>query len=77
MRQTVTLRVEDAGDGISPADRDRIFTPFTRVAGDERGVGLGLSLVRQIARLHGGDAVVADDPATGRPGFEVTLSAKS
>ena len=73
---SVVLRVEDAGDGISPADRDRVFTPFTRVAGDERGAGLGLSLVRQIARLHGGDAVVADDPASGRAGFEVTLPAK-
>lgn len=71
-----TLRVEDAGDGVPPADRDRIFTPFTRVAGDDRGAGLGLSLVRQIARLHGGEAVVADDPATGRPGFEAWLPAK-
>ncbi|HET7715068.1 MAG TPA: HAMP domain-containing sensor histidine kinase [Bauldia sp.] len=70
---TVTLRVEDQGRGIAPADRDRIFTPFTRAAGDERGAGLGLSLVRQIARLHGGEAAVADDPATGRSGFEVTL----
>ena len=50
--------------GVPHADRARIFTPFTRVAGDERGAGLGLSLVRQIARLHGGDAVVADDPVT-------------
>lgn len=73
---TVTLRVEDAGPGIAPADRDRIFTPFTRVAGDERGAGLGLSLVRQIARLHGGDAVVTDDPIGRRAGFEVSLSAK-
>jgi signal transduction histidine kinase len=62
---------------VPPADRDRVFTPFTRVAGDGGGAGLGLSLVRQIARLHGGDAVVADDPATGRAGFEVTLPAKS
>jgi len=73
---SATLRVEDGGDGVPAADRDRIFVPFTRVAGDERGAGLGLSLVRQIARLHGGDAVVADDPASGRAGFEVTLPAK-
>lgn len=72
----VTLRVEDAGDGVPPADRDRIFTPFTKVAGDERGAGLGLSLVRQIARLHGGDALVTDDPATGRSGFEVSIPSK-
>lgn len=75
--RTATLRVMDEGAGIAPADRDRIFTPFTRVAGDEGGAGLGLSLVRQIARLHGGDAVVAEDPATGRAGFEVTLPLKA
>jgi signal transduction histidine kinase len=72
---SATLRIDDAGAGIDLADRDRIFTPFTRVAGDERGAGLGLSLVRQIARLHGGDAVVADDSVSGRAGFEVTLPA--
>jgi len=73
---STTLRVEDDGDGVPHADRARIFTPFTRVAGDERGAGLGLSLVRQIAKLHHGNAVVADDPVTGRAGFEVTLPAK-
>ena len=41
-----TLRVEDAGAGVPPADRDRVFTPFTRVAGDGGGAELGLSLVR-------------------------------
>ena len=74
--KSVTLRVEDGGNGNPHADRARIFTPFTRATGDERGAGLGLSLVRQIARLHGGDAIVADHPVTGRTGFEVTLPAK-
>ncbi len=32
--------------------------PFYRLGGDRKGAGLGLSLVRGIARLHGGDAVV-------------------
>ncbi len=72
---SATLRVEDGGIGVPSADRDRVFAPFFRVAGDERGAGLGLSLVRQIARLHHGDAVVADDPVSGRAGFEVTLPA--
>jgi len=36
-----------------------VFTPFYRLAGDTEGAGLGLALVQQIARLHGGDAVVA------------------
>ena len=67
------LRVEDAGEGVAPEDRERVFVPFARIAGDERGAGIGLSLVRQIARLHGGEASVADDPSTGRAGFEVRL----
>ncbi|MCB1501152.1 MAG: HAMP domain-containing histidine kinase [Bauldia sp.] len=69
------LRVEDAGPGVPEVDRDRVFTPFYRLAGDDQGAGLGLSLVRQIARLHGGDAVVADNPDSGRAGFEVRLPA--
>ena len=40
------------------SERERVFTPFHRLGHDGKGAGLGLSLVRQIARLHGGDAVV-------------------
>ena len=53
------LRVCDRGPGVSQAERERIFEPFYRPAGArerEGGVGLGLALVRQIARRHGGDA---------------------
>ena len=46
------IRVCDAGAGVAPADRERIFEPFN----SKRGTGLGLALVRQIARRHGGDA---------------------
>ena len=53
-----------------------MFRPFYRPrdAGEPRGTGLGLSLVRQIARRHGGDArcAVTDE---GRNGFVVTLPA--
>jgi signal transduction histidine kinase len=54
----VVLRVCDRGPGVPEAERERIFEPFYRLAGaSERagGVGLGLALVRQIARKHGGD----------------------
>ena len=54
------LDVIDAGAGIPAAERERVFTPFT--GWRDEGTGLGLSLVRQIARLHGGDAVVAPRP---------------
>jgi signal transduction histidine kinase len=55
----VRLRVCDRGPGVPPEERDRIFAPFYRPASRppaEGGSGLGLALVRQIARGHGGDA---------------------
>jgi len=70
------IDVVDAGAGIPESERERVFTPFYRLDGEARGTGLGLSLVRQIARLHGGDAVVA--PRPGQPScFRVTLPARA
>jgi signal transduction histidine kinase len=60
----VELMVTDDGPGIPPADRERVFDRFTRL--DESrswvdgGFGLGLAIVRDVARAHGGDVVVAD-----------------
>jgi signal transduction histidine kinase len=56
---SAVLEVADHGEGIAEAERERVFTPFHRPNADATGAGLGLSLVRQIARLHGGDAVAA------------------
>jgi signal transduction histidine kinase len=51
------MTVSDHGPGIDEHDRERIFTPFYRAPGSKGGgAGLGLALVRQIARQHGGDA---------------------
>jgi signal transduction histidine kinase len=59
--RVVEVRIADRGPGV-PADmRERIFEPFFRLPGHaerEGGVGLGLSLVRQIAQRHGGSARV-------------------
>lgn len=66
------LDVIDAGPGIPPSQREQVFAPFYRLAGDPRGAGLGLSLVRQIARLHGGDAV-AEATFEAPSCFKVTL----
>ncbi len=56
--RAVVLRVEDAGPGIAPAERERVFEPFYRGAAAQRndtpGSGLGLSLVRRVAQAHGG-----------------------
>jgi signal transduction histidine kinase len=54
----VEVRVCDRGPGVPPTHTERIFEPFFRLPGHaerEGGVGLGLSLVRQIARRHRGD----------------------
>ena len=48
------LRVSDTGPGVPPDIRERLFEPF--VTGRGEGTGLGLAVVRDIARAHGGDA---------------------
>jgi signal transduction histidine kinase len=54
------LTVSDGGPGIPPGEQERVFAPFYRPVGSQpRGSGLGLALVRQIARQHGGDAIGA------------------
>jgi signal transduction histidine kinase len=71
-RESTAISVFDHGPGIAAADRDRIFEPFYRAGNKIGGSGLGLALVRQIARRHGGD-VAPVSTGTGRTGFVVTL----
>ena len=59
----VEIRVCDHGPGVPQAEREHVFEPFYRHADAREGAGLGLALVRQIARRHGGDARCA--PAEG------------
>lgn len=68
------LAVRDRGPVIGEAARERLFSPFYRIPGRDgaKGTGLGLALVRQIARRHGGD--VGYDPERGSC-FTVTLPA--
>jgi signal transduction histidine kinase len=71
----VALEVRDHGPGVPEAERQKIFEPFYRVAGTAesgRGSGLGLALVRQIARRHGGEAECREAPGGGSL-FVVTL----
>jgi len=73
----IEVRVSRTGDGaengrlrprrgVPEAERERVFDPFYRRTGTKEiaGAGLGLALVRQIARRHGGDARCA--PQSGR-----------
>lgn len=71
----VLIAVEDAGPGVSDDLKASIFEPFNRgdqVAAHAPGVGIGLSLVAQFARLHGGRAWV-EDRAGGGASFRVLL----
>jgi signal transduction histidine kinase len=51
----VVLEVADRGPGIPPEDRERFFEAFTKGPAAQGGLGLGLAIVRQIARHHGGE----------------------
>lgn len=73
VRQTGTqieILVEDDGPGIAEADREDAFKPFRRLDESRNqdaggGVGLGLSIARDIARAHGGDIQLSDSPSGG------------
>jgi len=59
----VRIAVSDDGVGVPAADRDRIFEPlFTTKA---RGIGLGLSVSRSLARTNGGDLILAPEDGSG------------
>jgi signal transduction histidine kinase len=72
----VAIHVHDHGGGIPEGLRERVFEPFFRPEGwteESGGWGLGLSLVRQIARRHGGEARVTS--RAGVTTFTVELPA--
>jgi two-component system sensor histidine kinase TctE len=62
------LQVEDNGPGIAETDRELVFEPFYRVLGNEAdGSGLGLPIVREIARQHGATVTLEDAHPGKRP----------
>lgn len=70
----VEMSVRDHGVGVPDSEQEKIFDPFYRMAGaTSTGTGLGLSLVRQIARKHGGEAH-CDRAAGGGTRITVTLA---
>jgi signal transduction histidine kinase len=66
----LTISVADEGPGLSPEDVSRLFGRFQRLSakptGGESSTGLGLSIVKRIANLHGGSVVAqSSGPGTG------------
>jgi NtrC-family two-component system sensor histidine kinase KinB len=61
----LVLQVEDDGDGIHHSQQARVFEPFAQVGNKRGGVGLGLTLCKEIVLLHGGSIVVESTPGRG------------
>jgi two-component system, OmpR family, osmolarity sensor histidine kinase EnvZ len=65
----VDILVDDDGPGIPPTDRERVFRAFARLDASRNpstgGVGLGLTIARDVARGHGGDVSLETSPQGG------------
>lgn len=65
----IDILVDDDGPGIPPAERENAFRPFHRIDPSRNkatgGVGLGLTIARDIARGHGGDVILEESPQGG------------
>ena len=68
-KQEVRLIVEDNGKGIPARERENVFRPFYRVEKSRNpetgGVGLGLTVTRDIVISHGGEIMLEDSPHGG------------
>jgi two-component system nitrogen regulation sensor histidine kinase NtrY len=61
--ETVELRVADSGDGITPEECERLFTPYYTTK--EHGTGLGLAIVQSVVADHNGTIAVESRPGAG------------
>ncbi len=65
----IDILVDDDGPGIPAAERERVFQPFIRLDPSRNpstgGVGLGLTIARDVARSHGGDVRLENSPHGG------------
>jgi two-component system osmolarity sensor histidine kinase EnvZ len=65
----VDILIDDDGPGIPAAERDRVFQPFVRLDASRNsstgGIGLGLTIARDVARSHGGDVRLETSPYGG------------
>ena len=65
----IDIVIDDDGPGIPPAERENVFRPFFRLEPSRNpatgGVGLGLTIARDVARGHGGDLTLEESPQHG------------
>jgi two-component system, OmpR family, osmolarity sensor histidine kinase EnvZ len=65
----IDILVDDDGPGIPPSERDHVFQPFIRLDSSRNpstgGIGLGLTIARDVARSHGGDVRLETSPQGG------------
>ena len=69
-KRLLYLRMHDDGEGISPANRDKIFTPFFTTKRSQGGTGLGLEIIVSILRAYGGNIRLGE----GEKGAEFILT---
>jgi CheY-like chemotaxis protein len=70
---TLRIWVQDTGHGIDPMDMERIFEPFTHVGGgNTSGIGLGLTITRQLVKRMSGKLAVKSEPGVGSE-FHLTI----
>lgn len=72
------LTVEDSGPGIAPDEREKVFERFYQSPGSlSDGCGLGLAIVQQIVRQHGGTVRIGRSPALGGALIRVNLPSEA
>ena len=67
--QFAVVEIDDQGKGLPDSALEKVFEPFYRAEGSRSretgGIGLGLAVVRSIARAHGGDATLVNRAGGG------------
>jgi signal transduction histidine kinase len=78
--ETISIHITDTGRGIPHDQLSAVFDPFVQIGrqlnSDDQGVGLGLSISRELARGMGGDLTAASTPGIGST-FTLTLNRAS